>query len=94
MFPTPPVYSLLVSLHVGEAMQRLVCWLDHCITHYDKSGCQATQDLFAIMQGSIDPALRDECLDEMTKCKDQGPRHGLCRWRPQPRRRGERSGAL
>jgi queuine tRNA-ribosyltransferase catalytic subunit len=52
-------------------MRRSVRWLDRCIAHHATSGRQCTQNLFAIVQGGLDLALRDECLDEMIKRKDR-----------------------
>lgn len=51
-------------------MWRSVRWLDRCIAHHNASGKTATQNLFAIVQGGLDPDLRDKCLDEMIKRKD------------------------
>ncbi|KAG6911140.1 hypothetical protein DXG01_003880 [Tephrocybe rancida] len=64
------VSSLTVGPRVGEAMERSVRWLDRCIAHHERSGKKDTQNLFAIVQGGLDPELRDRCLDEMTKRKD------------------------
>lgn len=64
------VSSLTVGPRVAEAMSRSVRWLDRCIDYHDKSGKAATQNLFAIVQGGLDPTLRAECLDEMVKRKD------------------------
>jgi len=51
-------------------MERSVRWLDRCISHHDRSGKKDTQNLFAIVQGGLDPDLRNRCLDEMIKRKD------------------------
>lgn len=64
------VPSLLVGPRVGEAMWRTIRWLDRCITHHEKSGRADTQNLFAIVQGGLDPHLRDQCLEEMIQRKD------------------------
>ncbi|KAF8893777.1 tRNA-guanine(15) transglycosylase-like protein [Infundibulicybe gibba] len=64
------VSSLTVGPRVEEAMERSVRWLDRCIAWHDKSGKKATQNLFAIVQGGLDPGLRDRCLDEMIRRKD------------------------
>lgn len=48
-----------------EAMWRTIRWLDRCIEHHEKSGRDNVQNLFAIVQGGLDPELRDQCLDEM-----------------------------
>ncbi|KAH9984190.1 tRNA-guanine transglycosylase [Russula vinacea] len=65
------VSSLTVGPRVGEAMQRSIRWLDRCIDFHEKSGKRDTQNLFAIVQGGLDPVLRDECLDEMIKRRDK-----------------------
>lgn len=65
------VPSLLVGPRVGEAMERSVRWLDRCIAQHDRSGKKDSQNLFAIVQGGLDTGLRDQCLDEMIKRKDQ-----------------------
>lgn len=64
------VSSLTVGPRVGEAMKRSVRWLDRCIEFHEKSGRKGLQNLFAIVQGGLDPVLRDECLDEMVKRHD------------------------
>ncbi|KAI0066163.1 tRNA-guanine transglycosylase [Artomyces pyxidatus] len=64
------VSSLTVGPRVGEAMQRSVRWLDRCIAYHQNSGRQDKQNLFAIIQGGLDPDLRAQCLDEMVKRKD------------------------
>ena len=52
-------------------MERSVRWLDRCIDYHEKSGRNTTQNLFAIVQGGLDPNLRDRCLDEMVRRKDR-----------------------
>ena len=64
------VSSLTTGPRVGEAMQRSVRWLDRCIEHHKKSGKTHVQNLFAIVQGGLDADLRDQCIDEMIKRKD------------------------
>lgn len=51
-------------------MRRSVRWLDRCIAHHKQSGQDSVQNLFAIVQGGLDPELRDQCLEEMIKRKD------------------------
>lgn len=51
-------------------MERSVRWLDRCIAHHEKSGKKTTQNLFAIVQGGLDPTLRDQCLDAMIQRQD------------------------
>ncbi|TFY82861.1 hypothetical protein EWM64_g1149 [Hericium alpestre] len=65
------VPSLETGPRVPEAMQRSVRWLDRCITQHEKAGRQTTQNLFAIVQGGLDPVLRDQCLNEMIDRKDR-----------------------
>lgn len=64
------VPSLTVGPRVEEAMRRSVRWLDRCIQQHEKSGKTDVQNLFAIVQGGLDTYLRDQCLDEMIKRKD------------------------
>ncbi|KAG2756110.1 Queuine tRNA-ribosyltransferase [Suillus brevipes Sb2] len=65
------VSSLTVGPRVGEAMHRSIRWLDRCIEQHKQSGRKDKQNLFAIVQGGLDPALRDLCLDAMIERKDQ-----------------------
>jgi tRNA-guanine family transglycosylase len=51
-------------------MERSVRWLDRCIEKHKTSGTADRQNLFAIVQGGLDLELRDQCLDEMIKRKD------------------------
>jgi tRNA-guanine family transglycosylase len=66
----PAVSSLTVGPRVEEAMQRSVRWLDRCIQQHETSGKKDVQNLFAIVQGGLNHNLRDQCLDEMIKRKD------------------------
>ncbi|KAJ2928643.1 hypothetical protein H1R20_g8443, partial [Candolleomyces eurysporus] len=65
------VSSLTTGPRVEEAMHRSVRWLDRCITQHESSGKADTQNLFAIVQGGLDPQLRDTCLEEMISRKDR-----------------------
>ncbi|KAH8080272.1 tRNA-guanine transglycosylase [Cristinia sonorae] len=65
------VSSLTVGPRVEEAMWRTIRWLDRCIETHDKSGKKDVQNLFAIVQGGLDPELRDKCLDEMIARRDR-----------------------
>jgi tRNA-guanine family transglycosylase len=67
----PPVSSLTVGPRVGEAMERSVRWLDRCIEQHERAGKADKQNLFAIVQGGLDPELRDRCLEEMIKRRDR-----------------------
>ncbi|KAK0485994.1 tRNA-guanine(15) transglycosylase-like protein [Armillaria novae-zelandiae] len=64
------VSSLTTGPRVEEAMGRSVRWLDRCIKYHEKSGKKSTQNLFAIVQGGLDPQLRDQCLDAMVDRKN------------------------
>ncbi|KAI0645617.1 tRNA-guanine transglycosylase [Trametes meyenii] len=65
------VSSLTVGPRVEEAMRRTVRWLDRCIEFHQASGKDDVQNLFAIVQGGLDPDLRDKCLDEMIARKNK-----------------------
>ena len=51
-------------------MERSVRWLDRCIAQHEQSGRQDRQNLFAIVQGGLDPNLRQQCLQAMIDRKD------------------------
>jgi len=51
-------------------MERSIRWLDRCIEQHERSGRKDRQNLFAIVQGGLDPTLRDKCLDAMIERKD------------------------
>ncbi|KAI5477860.1 hypothetical protein MNV49_005845 [Pseudohyphozyma bogoriensis] len=61
------VSSLTVGERMEEAMWRSVRWLDRCLAYHTPSPNSTYQNLFAIIQGGLDPELRDKCLDEMLK---------------------------
>ncbi|KIK67384.1 hypothetical protein GYMLUDRAFT_69568 [Collybiopsis luxurians FD-317 M1] len=65
------VPSLLQGPRVEEAMERSVRWLDRCIQYHDTSEKKETQNLFAIVQGGLDPTLRDRCLNGMLERQDR-----------------------
>ncbi|XP_072704655.1 queuine tRNA-ribosyltransferase catalytic subunit 1 [Ciconia boyciana] len=58
------VSSTTTGPRVEEAMHRSVRWLDRCIAANRRPG---QQSLFAIVQGGLDPALRTQCLEAMTR---------------------------
>ena len=58
-------------------MWRSVRWLDRCIAYHEKSGRTDRQNLFAIIQGGLDPRLRELCLDEMIKRRDHVPGYAV-----------------
>jgi len=64
------VSSLTTGSRVEEAMTRSVRWLDRCIVQHERSGKKDSQNLFAIVQGGLDPSLRDRCLDAMIARRD------------------------
>ncbi|KJA19892.1 hypothetical protein HYPSUDRAFT_1093706 [Hypholoma sublateritium FD-334 SS-4] len=64
------VSSLTTGSRVEEAMERSVRWLDRCIVQHESSGKKDNQNLFAIVQGGLDPSLRDRCLDAMIARRD------------------------
>lgn len=47
---------------VDEAMHRTLRWLDRCVRAHARPD---HQNLYGIVQGGLDPALRAECLKEM-----------------------------
>ncbi|KAJ3748771.1 tRNA-guanine(15) transglycosylase-like protein [Lentinula detonsa] len=65
------VGDLLQGPRVEEAMERSIRWLDRCIQQHESSGQKRTQNLFAIVQGGLNPSLRDKCLDGMLERKDR-----------------------
>lgn len=65
------VSSLTTGPRVGEAMQRSIRWLDRCIEFHQKSGRDKFQNLFAIIQGGLDPELRKQCLEQVVQRKDR-----------------------
>uniref|UniRef100_A0A8D0GI44 Queuine tRNA-ribosyltransferase catalytic subunit 1 n=1 Tax=Sphenodon punctatus TaxID=8508 RepID=A0A8D0GI44_SPHPU len=58
------VSSTVTGPRVEEAMYRSVRWLDRCIAANKRPD---EQNLFAIIQGGLDPVLRTKCLEEMTQ---------------------------
>src|SRR4051812_19487749 len=54
------VSSLTTGPRVEEAMWRSIRWLDRCIVAHKKP---ETQNLFAIIQGGLDPELRKKCVE-------------------------------
>ncbi len=58
------VSSTVTGPRVEEAMWRSIRWLDRCIAAHKNT---ATQNLFPIIQGGLDPDLRKACIQEMVK---------------------------
>lgn len=56
------VSSTTTGPRVEEAMHRTTRWIDRCNRGHARP---TEQNLFGIVQGGLDPALRDRCLDEM-----------------------------
>ena len=54
---------------VLEAMYRSIRWLDRCIVAHKNTD---TQNLFCIIQGGTDDAMRDICCKEMIKRNTPG----------------------
>lgn len=70
------VSSTTKGPRIEEAMYRSIRWLDRCIAAHKKP---AEQNLFAIIQGGIDPELRKTCVQEMVKRNTPGIAiGGLC----------------
>ena len=53
------VPSVTTGPRVAEAMRRTLRWVDRCRAAHKRPSEQA---LFAIVQGGLDPQLREECL--------------------------------
>ena len=58
------VSSLTTGPRVEEAMLRSVRWLDRSIAAHARP---AEQNIFAIIQGGLDLALRDRCIEAMVQ---------------------------
>ncbi|ORX78979.1 Queuine tRNA-ribosyltransferase [Basidiobolus meristosporus CBS 931.73] len=56
------VSSLVTGARLEEAMHRSIRWLDRCIKAHKNP---ETQNLFAIIQGGLEPELRKHCIKEM-----------------------------
>lgn len=54
------VSSLTTGPRVEEAMYRSIRWLDRALKTFDPN---TKQNLFAIIQGGLDPELRKKCLE-------------------------------
>ncbi|XP_042908065.2 queuine tRNA-ribosyltransferase catalytic subunit 1 [Parasteatoda tepidariorum] len=63
------VSSTISGPRVEEAMHRTYRWLDRCIKYHKKPG---TQNLFPIVQGGLDPKLREQCVGELLKRRVAG----------------------
>uniref|UniRef100_A0A7N0UYC1 Queuine tRNA-ribosyltransferase catalytic subunit 1 n=1 Tax=Kalanchoe fedtschenkoi TaxID=63787 RepID=A0A7N0UYC1_KALFE len=56
------VKTTITGPRIEEAMYRTLRWIDRCIKAHEKPD---TQNLFGIVQGGLDPVLRDICLRGM-----------------------------
>ncbi|KAK9762759.1 Queuine tRNA-ribosyltransferase catalytic subunit 1 [Basidiobolus ranarum] len=56
------VSSLTTGARLEEAMHRSIRWLDRCIKAHKNP---KSQNLFAIIQGGLEPELRKHCIKEM-----------------------------
>lgn len=63
------VSSTTKGPRVEEAMYRSIRWLDRCIMAHKRP---TEQNLFAIIQGGLDPELRKTCVREMVKRNTPG----------------------
>lgn len=52
-------FLIILGPRVEEAMLRSIRWLDRCIAAHARP---AEQNLFAIIQGGLDPDLRKTCV--------------------------------
>eukprot|EP00268_Persea_americana_P020310 TRINITY_DN20510_c0_g1_i30.p1 TRINITY_DN20510_c0_g1~~TRINITY_DN20510_c0_g1_i30.p1 ORF type:complete len:212 (-),score=22.97 TRINITY_DN20510_c0_g1_i30:834-1469(-) len=53
------VRTTITGPRIEEAMYRTLRWIDRCIAAHEKPN---EQNLFGIVQGGLDPALRDICV--------------------------------
>lgn len=58
------VSSVTTGPRVEEAMWRSIRWLDRCIKAHKRP---QDQNLFAIIQGGLDPEMRRVCCREMAR---------------------------
>ncbi|XP_037083311.1 queuine tRNA-ribosyltransferase catalytic subunit 1-like isoform X3 [Pollicipes pollicipes] len=58
------VHSATVGPRVEEAMHRTTRWLDRCLAAH---GRPRQQNLFPIVQGGLDPALRRQSVGQLTQ---------------------------
>lgn len=56
------IKSTTTGKRVDEAMHRTVRWLDRCVNSHDRDD---DQSLFPVVQGGLDPELRQQCIQEM-----------------------------
>ncbi|KAA3671396.1 queuine tRNA-ribosyltransferase [Paragonimus westermani] len=63
------VHVLTEANSMHDAMHRSIRWLDRGIVAHESH--RQKQNLFAITQGGLDPAWREQCINEMLKRKDK-----------------------
>lgn len=56
------VHSMTTGPRVEEAMWRTVRWLDRCVAVHQRP---ASQSLFPIVQGGLQPELRRKCVEAL-----------------------------
>ncbi|XP_070491938.1 queuine tRNA-ribosyltransferase catalytic subunit [Chironomus tepperi] len=54
---------------VEEAMHRTIRWIDRCLEANERNH---DQSIFPIVQGGLQPALRQQCAEELTKREVRG----------------------
>jgi len=59
---------------VTQAMHRTIRWIDRCIHAHSRPN---DQNLFGIVQGGLDPVLRDQCLTAMIARSDWLPGYAI-----------------
>eukprot|EP01129_Flabellula_baltica_P009513 TRINITY_DN3897_c0_g1_i2.p1 TRINITY_DN3897_c0_g1~~TRINITY_DN3897_c0_g1_i2.p1 ORF type:complete len:365 (+),score=67.93 TRINITY_DN3897_c0_g1_i2:281-1375(+) len=63
------VSSITTGPRVEEAMHRTIRWIDRCIEAHEKPHCQ---NLFAIVQGGLEPDLRKQCAEALIERNTPG----------------------
>ena len=58
------VSSQTTGPRVEEAMHRTLRWIDRCVAAH---GRPKEQNLFGIVQGGLDPRLREECARDLVE---------------------------
>ncbi|KAL3677983.1 hypothetical protein R1sor_020939 [Riccia sorocarpa] len=58
------VKTTTVGPRVEEAMHRTIRWIDRCIAAHSRP---TEQNLFGIVQGGLDPKLRDQCVEGLVE---------------------------
>ncbi|ONM55085.1 Queuine tRNA-ribosyltransferase [Zea mays] len=58
------VKTTITGPRIKEAMYRTIRWIDRCIAAHKKPD---VQNLFGIVQGGLDPVLRDICVRSLVE---------------------------